>query len=368
MSITNNNLFEPFIIGKTKLNNKIIMAPMTRGRADHQTHLPHFDIEGTYYQQRATAGLIISEGIAVSSKAIGSVNIPGLYNQQQIAQWKKITDRVHQSGGKIFAQLWHVGRISHPDLLDGNFPEAPSAINPKHWAFTPTGIQNTVTPRALSVQEIIQIEDNFKSAALNAIEAGFDGVEIHAANSYLFHQFFADSSNEREDQYGGSTENKTRFLFETLDKIAGAIGSEKTGIRLSPLWSGAGIELDDALKHTFDVIISKLNNYDLAYLHLTGIGSLNQNNYPNPTDEIIETTGKYRKIFRGSIIINGGFDKTSAQVVLNQDVADLVSFGVPFIANPNLVERFKDDIALSSPDTDTFYQGGTKGYIDYPVR
>lgn len=360
-----NSLFDPFQMGKLALKNRIVMAPMTRGRAIHESHVPTGIME-TYYEQRASAGLIISEGVIISEMGNGYINLPGIYNQQQVDAWKKITDKVHAAGGHIFAQLWHVGRVSHPDLLSGRLPLAPSAINPSYFSFTPEGKKDTVTPAAMTLQDIKNTIADFRQAALNAIAAGFDGVELHGANTYLIHQFIATSANQRTDAYGGSVANRARFLFEVLDEVSAAIGSEKVALRLSPDIDGiAGIVLNDDTRATFDYIIEKLNDYPLAYLHLTGALMATPAGKA-PHAAILATTQKYRPVYRGRIIINNGFDKKTGQQVVEAGIADMVAYGSPFIANPDLVHRYQFDLPLSSADMDKYYQGGEKGYIDYP--
>lgn len=367
MTTENKNiLFEPLQLGEFELPNRIVMAPMTRGRANHQTHVPT-EIMESYYEQRASAGLIISEGIIISEIANGYINIPGIFNSDQVAAWRKITDRVHQKRGRIFAQIWHVGYISHPDLIGGNLPLAPSAINPNFYAYTLEGQKDTVTPKEMTIQEIKETIADFKQAAINAIEAGFDGIELHGANAYLIHQFIATSSNQRKDAYGGSVENRARFLLEILDEVTLAIGNGKTGLRLNPVANGvAGIVLDEETKATFDYIIARLNSYNLAYLHLTGVMDAPADGH-TAYEKISSIVSEYRNVYHGIIIINNGFTKKAAESVIQTGTADLVAFGLPFIANPDLVERFQDDLELANPDIDTLYQGSEKGYIDYTI-
>lgn len=361
-----NILFEPFQPEGLNLKNRIVMAPMTRGRGIHDGHLPT-EIMETYYEQRAGAGLIITEGIIISEIANGYINISGIYTVEQVARWKKITEKVHQQGGKIFAQIWHVGRVSHPDLLDGRLPVAPSAINPDSSAFTLEGLKDTVTPKEMTKSEIEQTIADFRQAAENAIAAGFDGIELHGANGYLFDQFLAASSNQRTDEYGGNPVNRARFLFEVLDEVTRAIGSAKTSIRLNPALNEiAGILYDHETETTYDYVINRLNDYQLAYIHLTG-AMMSTPQGALPTDSIINTAKHYREIYTGNIIINNGFDKASGGKVINDGIADLVAFASPFIANPDLVQRYLHDLPLAAPDTDLLYQGGEKGYIDYPA-
>ncbi len=340
------------------------MAPMTRSRADNDDLAPN-DLMATYYEQRSSAGLIISEGTPVSKFGNGYINVPGIYSQKQIDGWKKVTKAVHSKGGKIFAQLWHVGRISHPDLLDGKLPLAPSAINPNVQAYTKDGFVDTVTPKEMSIQEIQNTILDFKQGALNAIAAGFDGVEIHAANGYLFHQFFSKVANHRSDEYGGSVKKRVRFLFDVLDAIAEDLDLNKVGIRISPTLNGTfGITVDDETEKLHEYIASELNRYNLAYLHISGF-TLNE--YDDPLQVAIETAKQYRSIYKGTLMINKGFTKEAAEQVLQENIADLVSFGVPYIANPDLVERFERNIELNDANRATFYTPGAEGYTDYPT-
>ncbi len=355
-------LLRPITLHDLELKNRVIMAPMTRTRAANPEKAPT-DLIATYYEQRAQAGLIISEGTPVSKQGIGYINIPGIYTEAQVEGWKKVTKAVHDKGGKIFAQLWHVGRISHPDLLDGELPVAPSAINPNDQAFTEAGFKPTVTPRALTVEEIKQTVQDFKNAAKNAVEAGFDGVEIHSSNGYLFHQFFATCSNTRTDEYGGSKENRARFLFEVLDAVQEVMPIERIGLRLNPSMHGLfGITVDEETIPTFDYIIEKLNNYNLAYLHLSEPFT-DVTNVPFAEPNIAK---RYRPIFKGNLIINKSFTQEKGNQVIAEGDADMVAFGVPFISNPDLPKRFELNASLTEADRSTFYATGAKGYIDYP--
>lgn len=356
-------LFKPYNLGTVNVSNRIVMAPMTRSRADN-SELAATDLHAKYYRQRASAGLIISEGTTISKIANGYINVPGIYTAAQIKGWKLSTDAVHEVGGKIFAQLWHVGRISHPNLLGGRLPLAPSAINPDFFAYTPNGKEDTVVPKMMSIKDIKQTIAEYQQAAENAMQAGFDGVEIHAANGYLINQFFAKCANNRTDQYGGSIENRARFLFEILDKISERIDLSKVGVRISPtLTNTHGIVIDDETEATYEYICNKLNDYPVAYLHISGFSY----DSVDPQSFILEAAKHYRKIYRGNYIINGGFDVKSASVALGNNVADLVSFGKPFISNPDLVTRFRLNAPLNAIDSDSIYTPGPKGYIDYPA-
>jgi N-ethylmaleimide reductase len=356
-------LFTPYNLSGLQLKNRMVMAPLTRSRSDNEEKVAT-TLTATYYEQRATAGLIITEGTNVSTKAVGYINVPGIYTNAQVEGWKLATKAVHDKGGKIFAQLWHVGRLSHPDFHDGDLPHAPSAINPHEKAYTLNGFVDTVTPKAMTVEEIKQTIQDFKNAAANAVAAGFDGVEIHAANGYLFHQFFNNCSNTRTDEYGGSIENKARILFETIEALKEVIDGNRVGVRLNPsMHNFMGMKLDEATIPTFEYIVTRLNDYGLAYIHLTEPFV--------PVDDVPFAVTKIAKHFRplikGTLIINKGFNKATAIKVLEDGDADLVAFGVPFLANPDLVNRFETDAELNNPDQQTFYTPGAKVYIDYPA-
>ncbi|MBA9078544.1 alkene reductase [Rufibacter quisquiliarum] len=361
---SNQPLLQPLQKGALDLKNRLVMAPMTRSRAANEAHAAT-PLVAEYYAQRASAGLIITEGTPVSSQAIGYINVPGIYTDAQVAGWQLVTEAVHAKGGKIYAQLWHVGRMSHPDFHNGELPVAPSAINPHDKAFTPQGFQDTVTPRALTVEEIKGIVQDFKKAAANAVKAGFDGVEIHASNGYLFHQFFSTCSNQRTDEYGGSAENRARFLFEVLDAVKEEIDLSRVGVRLNPsMHQQFGIVVDEETAPTFEYIVQRLNDYTLAYLHLTE-ASKKVADLPFAIKEIAR---HFRPLYNGTLIINGGFTQETGNKVIEEGNADLVAYGVPFIANPDLVERFAQNAPLNQPDPNTFYSNtGEKGYTDYPT-
>ncbi|TPG71736.1 alkene reductase [Hymenobacter nivis] len=356
-------LLTPFHSDKLNLRNRVVMAPMTRSRADNPGNVPN-DLMVTYYDQRATAGLIITEGTYVNREATGYINVPGIYTPEQVAGWQKITSAQHKLGGKMFVQLWHVGRVSHPDLLDGDLPLAPSAINPHDKVYTPTGFQGTVEPRAMTTAQIKQTVADFAQAAKNAIEAGFDGMEVHSSNGYLFHQFFNGTSNHRTDEYGGSNENRARFFFEVLDAIkAAGVDMGKVGVRLNPSLDGLfGITMDADTIPTFDLIIKRLNDYGLAYLHLSEpFTDVSKIPFAEP-----HIAKHYRPMYQGTLIINGGFDQEKGNKVVADGDADLVAFGTLYISNPDLVERFAEHAPLAEGDKDTFYTPGPKGYTDYP--
>jgi len=356
-------LFTTYNLSGLELKNRMVMAPMTRSRSDNPGNLAT-SLTAEYYEQRSTAGLIISEGTPVSTKAVGYINVPGIYSDAQVEAWKLVTNVVHAKGGKIFAQLWHVGRLSHPDFHNGELPHAPSAINPNEKSYTINGFVDTVTPKEMTIEDIKQTVQDFKNGASNALKAGFDGIEIHAANGYLFHQFFNGTSNHRTDNYGGSIENRARILFETLDQMKEVIDMNRVGVRFNPSMHGfMGMTMDEQTIPTFEYIIERLNGYGLAYIHLTE-PFVPVDNVPFAVKEVAK---HFRPLYQGTLIINKGFTKETAIKVLEDGDADLVAFGVPFIANPDLVERFETDAPLNQADQATFYTPGAKGYTDYPA-
>jgi len=354
------NLFTPIKLGAYTLPNRIVMAPLTRNRAG-EGNVPG-QLNATYYEQRASAGLIISEATQVSPQGLGYPATPGIHSPEQIAGWRLVTDAVHQKGGKIFLQLWHVGRISHPSLLpNGELPVAPSAIAAKGEAMTYEGMKPYVTPRALETSEIPGIVEQYRQGAANAITAGFDGVEVHGANGYLLDQFLRDGTNKRTDEYGGSIENRARLHLEVTEAVVGVWGADKVGIRLSP--SSTFNDMHDSNPEaTFSYLIEQLNRFNLAYLHLIE---------PSEADTrhggIAVPTKLLRPIFHGNLMTNGGFDRQKADEFLASGQADLISFGTTFIANPDLPERFKLNAPLNPADHTTFYGGAEKGYTDYPT-
>jgi N-ethylmaleimide reductase len=355
-------LLKPVKLGPYELNNRVVMAPMTRDRANNPELAPT-DLHATYYAQRASAGLIVTEGSQISPQGAGYIYTPGIYSAAQVAGWKKVTQAVHAKAGRIFIQLWHVGYVSHPDFHNGALPVAPSAFNPHAKAYTPKGqLKDTVTARALETSEVKAIVADFVQAARNAMSAGFDGIEIHGANGYLVEQFLRDGTNKRTDEYGGSIENRARFLFEVVEGISAAIGADKVGIRLSPAntWN---VPPDSDTRALYDYVIGRLSGCGLAYLHLreaAGDVSGIPNMVPNVTEH-------YRGVYKGTLITNTGYDRDKGNEVIRKGLADLVAFGVPFIANPDLVERYREGAALAKPDQATFYTPGAKGYVDYPA-
>ncbi len=358
-------LLKSYNLNGLELPNRVVMAPMTRSRANNSENIPTGELQGTYYEQRASAGLIISEGSQVSKKAVGYVNTPGIYTKDQLEAWKVVTRKVHDASGRIFIQLWHVGRMSHPDFHNGELPLAPSAVNPESKSYTPEGFKDTVTPKAMTIEEIKQTVQDFKNAAKNATDAGFDGIEIHSSNGYLFHQFFNATTNLREDEYGGSIENRAKILFEVIEAIKEVMPANKIGLRLNPSLDGIfGMKMDEETIPTFDYIIEKLNDYNLAFLHLSEPFT-DVSDIPYAQTEIAK---RYRPIYKGTIIINSGFDQEKGNKVLEEGYADLVAFGKPYVSNPDLVERFAQNVPLTEWNADTFYTPGKEGYLDYKKK
>jgi len=348
-------------LGKYTLKNSMVMAPMTRSRANFDGTIN--DSASTYYTQRASAGLIISEAINISQEAIGSPLTPGIYTPTQISAWKKVTQEVHAAGGLIFAQLWHTGRVGHSLVKNGALPVAPSAIAiPQQQHFTMEGMKDYETPRALTTEEVKTIISEYKQAALNAIEAGFDGVELHASFGYLPNQFLAESANQRTDEYGGSHENRNRFTLEIMQAIVGAIGEDKAAIRISPTSTYNGITLEDPTTQ-FSLLIKELNQLPLAYVHIMNI-PFPTDKFPNYPTNSIETFGKLSK---HTIIANCGYTRETGEAELTKGIAKLISYGTLFLANPDLPKRFEENAELNEPDRATMYGGKEAGYTDYPT-
>jgi 2,4-dienoyl-CoA reductase-like NADH-dependent reductase (Old Yellow Enzyme family) len=350
-------LFEPASVGKLDLSNRLVMAPLTRNRAGADG-VPQ-DIAVEYYRQRATAGLIITEGTQPSAVGQGYLNTPGVHTPEQIEGWRSVADAVHGEGGHIVVQLMHVGRVGHPDNKDGLETVAPSAIAAPDEIFTANGMQPYPVPRALETDELAGIVQEFVHAAKSAVEAGLDGVELHAANGYLLHQFLSPAANQRTDAYGGSPENRARLVIEVARAVTAAIGPERVGIRISPGHQVQGMnETDPAdIAATYGTLVDALAPLGMAYVHILG----------DPTTELVQDL---RKRFGGPLVVNDGFatvtTREDAQLVIEGDLADLVAVGRNFLANPDLVRRWQIGAELNTPDADTFYSGGSRGYIDYP--
>ena len=353
------SLLTPIQLGQYSLKNRIIMAPLTRGRAGK--HGIPTELMAQYYQQRASAGLIIAEATAVSKDGRGWLNSPGLYNNEQQAGWKLVADAVHQASGRIFVQLWHMGAAVHPDFLNDEAPVSSSNITLTGQLPTPKGRDRGMAePKPLTQEGIKEQVQNFVQASRRAIDAGLDGIEIHAANGFLIDQFTRDSTNKRSDEYGGSIDNRLRFMMEVVTAVCNEIGADKVGIRLSPTNSVWQVS-DSQYKETFSQAVTKLNAFKLAYLHLLEP----KPNSGHGMETIDYLTPLLREKYTGLFIANGGYDKETAQDALNNQLADAISFGVPFIANPDLAQRFKNNDELSAPNPDLFYTEGAEGYTDY---
>jgi len=352
-------LFEPYQLGPITLSNRTVMAPLTRNRA--VAGLVPNPLAVDYYGQRASAGLLITEASQVSQQGQGYQDTPGIYSKEQIAGWRKVTDRVHEHGGRIFIQLWHVGRISHTSLQPNNgAPVAPSAIRAKGKTFVGGTFADVSEPRALELSEIPGIIETFKRGAANALQAGFDGVEIHGANGYLLDQFAKDGANKRTDGYGGSIDNRARLMLEVARAVVAEAGADRTGIRISPVTPANDVS-DSNPQLLFDHIVDGLNAEKLVYIHVI------EGATGGPRDIAPFDYGSLRKRFSGTYIANNGYDLELANKVLAANEADLIAFGKPFISNPDLVERLKSGAPLNTPDKATFYGGGAKGYTDYPA-
>jgi N-ethylmaleimide reductase len=354
-------LLTPALLGPYTLRNRVVMAPMTRNRAGEG--LVPTETMVTYYRQRASAGLILTEATQVVPQGIGYPNTPGIHTDAQVEGWKRVTAAVHEQGGRIFLQLWHVGRISHPSLQpDGALPVAPSAIAPEGSVFTYQGLQPFVAPRALELDEIPGIVEAFAEGARRALAAGFDGVEIHGANGYLIDQFLRDGSNHRTDAYGGPIENRASFLLEVTDAVVEVWGADRVGMRLSPL-SAFNSMSDSDPETTFGHAAGELGKRGLAYLHAAMLAGAE-----NPESREHRMAALLKERFGGPLILNGGYTRETGDAIVASGLADLVSFGTLFLANPDLPERFAEGAPLNAPDRNTFYGGDHRGYIDYPTR
>lgn len=349
-------LFQPYENKEISLSNRLVMAPLTRNRAEPSGEISPLMIK--YYEQRATAGLIITESTTISPQAIGYPMTPGIYTEEHASAWSRLIEAVHNKGSKIFVQLQHCGRISHPHLQpDNDQPVSASAIKPAGQAVTYSGMQDFHTPRALSTEEIPEIVSQFENAAVMAKKAGFDGIEVHAANGYIIDQFLRDGTNHRKDQYGGSVSNRMRFLNEVLDTVCKVWPSQKVGVRISPENSFNDMK-DSNPKDHFEYFVARLNSRDLAYLHVLEGDMTGEN---SQIDYKTLLSG-----FENTCIVNNGYNLEKGNQAIRDGKADLVAFGVPFLANPDLVRRYKEKLPLNEADRATFYTGGAQGYIDYP--
>lgn len=345
-------LFDSLRVGDMELDNRIVMAPMTRSRADDEGVQPSYAAE--YYRQRASAGLIITEATNISPMAKGYIRTPGIYTSEQIGSWRNVTQAVHARGSKIFMQIFHTGRIALPDFLPDNAqPVAPSAIRANGKNFTSEGMKEFVTPREITTEEIAQTVADFGTAAGNTIKAGFDGVELHSASGYLVQQFLTTNVNLRTDEYGGSIENRTRFLFEVLDAMVSEAGSQRVGVKFSPQIVFNDIEENDA-DVVYPYILERLNDMRLAYLQVTDVAGGGWH-------------AKLRPLYNGVYFANGGFNRESSAALLALGGADAIAFGTKFLANPDLPERFRRGAPLNEPDRATYYSPGERGYTDYPT-
>src|SRR5260370_29912030 len=369
--VTVERLFEPVRLGPYPLPSRLVMAPLTRSRARQPGNVP-FSINACYYEQQASAALIIGEATQVSQQGQGYAWTPGIHSPEQVEGWRLVTSAVHKANGLIFLQLWHVGRISHPSLQpDGMLPVAPSATKPKGMAF----IENEsgegelvpfVTPRSLQIEEMPYIVRQYAHGAENALAAGFDGVEIHSANGYLLDQFINSSTNRRADSYGGPIENRARVLMEVVDSVRKGWGANRGGVRLSPL--GTVYDMgDDNPEASFGYIAGHLHAHQLSYLHIVNpaVAAVEKGGEPEP--QARRMLGLIRDKYRGTLIMCGGFDQNTAEAWLTQGKADLIAFGRKFLANPDLPKRFRQHAALNADDPSTYYGSGPKGYTDYPT-
>jgi N-ethylmaleimide reductase len=354
------NLFSQYIFNDLILKNRVVMAPMTRCRAI-SGNIPN-PLSVIYYEQRSTAGLIITEGSQVDPMGIGFSRTPGIHSEEQIEGWKKVTDGVHRAGGKIFLQLWHVGRMSHPDYLNGALPVAPSALLMDEEIHTPDGKKKIPIPRALKLEEISGIVEQFQTGARNAKTAGFDGVEIHGANGYLLDQFLRDSSNIRTDIYGGSLENRARLPLEIAKSVTSEWDANRVGYRISPHFFQHGMA-DSNPQKTYSYLSQELDRLGIGYIHLIEpVGGKFGSTLKNA-----QLASTIRTKFSGTLILNGGYDNKTGNIAINECQGDLISFGTSFLANPDLPERFLRNASLNSPDVSTWYAGEDKGYTDYPT-
>ncbi len=353
-------LFTPLRVGELDLPNRVLMAPMTRGRATADgVPLPHMAI---YYAQRASGGLLITEATSISPQGVGWVNAPRIDQPAHVAAWRPVTQAVHDAGGRIFLQLWHMGRASHPDFQGGQLPVGPSAIAAAGESHTPEGKKPYVTPRALETRELAGVVADYAHAARNAVEAGFDGVEIHGANGYLVDQFIRDGSNQRTDDYGGSIAKRWRFPLEVVDAVVAAIGASRTAIRLSPTGAYNGMSDSDPVA-SFSFGARELSQRGLAFVHL--VAPLPGHMMANPAAPAV--TPAVRAAFDGVLVVNGGYTRDAADAVIASGEADAVAFGVPYLANPDLPARLEANAPLNAPDFATFYSPGEQGYTDYPA-
>lgn len=366
------HLFQPITVGPFTLAHRVAMAPLTRSRAGQPGDVPTA-MNAEYYRQRASAALLITEATQISQQGQGYAWTPGIYSEAQIRGWRQVSDSVHGAGGLVFMQLWHVGRVSHPSFQPDNaLPVAPSALPVPGKTFIideqGNGVWGDVpVPRALTTEEIAAIIVDYRRAARNALDAGMDGVEIHAGNGYLLDQFLNSNSNQRTDRYGGSVENRGRLLLEVVEAVVDEVGAERVGVRLTPMGRFMGMG-DDTPEATFGHAVGELNRWPLAYLHLVEpavVGTVKDENFDPKWDEII---AQLRKTWDGVLILAGGYDPESAEAALASGRADMIAFGRPFLANPDLPRRIQENLPLNTPEPNSFFGGDERGYIDYPFH
>jgi len=363
------SLFSPYELGPYRLSNRIVMAPMTRSRAEQPGNIPSH-LNAIYYAQRASAGLIVTEGAQISPQGQGYPWTPGIHTAEQIEGWRTVADEVHAAGGHLFLQLWHVGRISHPFFQPkGELPVAPSAITPAGEAFIlneqgQPAMVPFVTPRALELSELPEIINQYVQASKNALSAGIDGVEIHAANGYLLDQFISSGTNQRNDAYGGSIENRIRLLLEVTDAVSRVCGAERVGVRISPFGTFNDMSDEDP-EALFEAIADALSSRGLGYLHIVDPTFDGEASIRSRGQQLM-TSLRHR--FAGTLILCGGYDRSRADTALKEGRADLIGFGRPFISNPDLPMRLETGAPLTAPDPTLFYGGGIQGYVDYPTR
>ncbi|WP_144210556.1 alkene reductase [Shewanella donghaensis] len=359
------SLFQPFTLGGLTLKNRIVMPPMTRSRASQPGDVAN-DMMATYYAQRASAGLIVSEGTQISATAKGYAWTPGIYTPEQIAGWRKVTDAVHAKQGAIFAQLWHVGRVTHPDNIGGEQPISSSSLKAENVKVfvdngsDAPGFVDVVEPRAMTKADIQQVIEDYRQAALNAIEAGFDGIELHAANGYLINQFIDSEANDRTDEYGGCLENRLRFLDEVVTAMVDAIGADRIGVRLAPLTTLNGT-VDANPIDTYTAAAALLNKHQIVYLHIAEV------DWDDAPDTPVSFKRAMRNAFQGVLIYAGRYNADKAEHAINDGLADMIGFGRPFVANPDLPERMRNGYPLAEHDPNTLFGGTEKGLTDYPI-
>jgi N-ethylmaleimide reductase len=357
-------LLSPVWMGDLALANRIVMAPLTRMRATNPGHVPT-ELQARHYAQRASAGLIIGECTAISPQGYGWADTPGLWSDEQVRGWRVVTDAVHKKGGRIIAQLWHTGALSHPDLLGGELPVSASDVDPFQLSVTPTGKKPTVKPRPMTKAEIGRTVADYATAAVNAMDAGFDGVQVQANYLYLIAQFLNSTTNLRTDEYGGSIENRARFLFEVLESVLGVVDSSHVGIKTGPMNVGGAFVANDQTLPTAEHVIRRLNDYDLSHLLLMGATT----DFSGTALAPLAGDGMFRhfrEVYSGTLIANVGMDQARGNRLIAEGLADMIAFGRPYIANPDLVARFAAGAPLAEVGWDTVYASGPEGYIDYP--